>query len=90
MSETEPVVVAERSASVAFIAAVAVAAVVAVVVGIGGLVWCYGLQNHIAATDQKLAAANKTNADLACAENILSDHISEAVQYRSLDRQLWT
>jgi chromosome segregation ATPase len=59
------VVVAERSASVAFIAAVAVAAVVAVVVGIGGLVWCYGLQNHIAATDQKLAAANKTNADLA-------------------------
>jgi DNA repair exonuclease SbcCD ATPase subunit len=65
MSETEPVVVAERSASVAFIAAVAVAAVVAVVVGIGGLVWCYGLQNHIAATDQKLAAANKTNADLA-------------------------
>src|ERR1035441_5706204 len=65
MSETEPVVVAERSASVAWIRELAVSAVVAVVVGIGGLVWCYGLQNHIAATDQKLAAANKTNADLA-------------------------
>ena len=60
MSETEPVV-AERSASGAFIAAV----VVAVVMGIAALVWCYGLQNHIAATEQKLAAADKKNTDLA-------------------------
>jgi len=29
-------------------------------------------------------------ADLAAAENLLSDHISEAVQYRPLDRRLWT
>jgi DNA repair exonuclease SbcCD ATPase subunit len=33
--------------------------------GVGALIWCYGLQSHIAATDQKLAAADKKNADLA-------------------------
>jgi len=59
MSDTEQIT--ERSASGAFIAVV----LVAVLLGVGALAWCYALQNHIAATEQKLDAATKKNADLA-------------------------
>ena len=31
----------------------------------------------------------RTIADLRESENVLSDHVSEAIQFRSLDRQVW-
>jgi len=57
---SEDGVVGERSASGAFIGAVAVALLAA----IGSLIWCYGLQNHITAAEQKLTAAEQKNTDL--------------------------
>src|SRR5580693_843261 len=53
-------VVAERSISGALLAVVAVALLAA----LGGLVWCYGLQNHLAAAEQKIVAADQKNAEL--------------------------
>jgi len=61
MSDTEPVVVAERSASGAFIAVVAVS----VLLGIGALIWCYTLQGRLSASEQKITEADKQNAVLA-------------------------
>jgi DNA repair exonuclease SbcCD ATPase subunit len=52
--------VEQRSISGALLGVVAVA----LLVGLGGLVWCYALQSHLATAEQKIAAADQKNADL--------------------------
>ena len=53
--------VEERSVPGALLAVV----VVALLAGLGSLVWCYGLQGRLGVAQQKLAAADQKNADLA-------------------------
>jgi DNA repair exonuclease SbcCD ATPase subunit len=68
-NDTEPVE-SGRSASGAFLAAI----VIACLLSVGALIWCYGLQNHITAAEQKLADADKRS-------DALSDKL-EATQAR--------
>jgi chromosome segregation ATPase len=52
--------VEQRSISGALLGVVAAALLAA----LGGLVWSYGLQNHLSATEQKIAASDQKNAEL--------------------------
>ena len=51
--------VEQRSISGALLGVVAVALLAA----LGGLVWSYGLQNHLSAAEQKIVAAEQKNAE---------------------------
>jgi septal ring factor EnvC (AmiA/AmiB activator) len=53
--------VEQRSISGALLGVVAVALLAA----LGGLVWSYGLQNHLSAAEQKITATDQKNAELA-------------------------
>ena len=54
--------------------------VLALLLGLGALVWCYGLSNHLDVAEQKLAAAEQRNVELAQKQQTLSARMQAATE----------
>jgi chromosome segregation ATPase len=63
--------VESRQASTAMLVALALA----VVMGLGALIWCYGLMNHLTAVEHQLTVAQQKNADLEQKQETLDSRL---------------
>ena len=60
--------------------AILIALLVAVLMGVGALVWCYGLSNHLSVAEQQLTAAQQRNVDLAQKQEALAARLTATTQ----------